>query len=330
CFTSSAVPVVCGAAIEVPESTSGPLPVPMPADTMLTPGAVTSGFRPLSPVRGPPDEKLASARYVGLASVVAVIETVPPFAARSVAAAADVDGTVAPGTPRNGIVTWYWKPPKSGGPGASGSFVIVPSNGGNADELLTMITPAAPACWAKIAFATRAQTPRSTTITSPVTGPDAVSSATLQPRLMPFGPVSVEPSDASCAVGGMIFTGNEPLGMAAPFASIAVSDEPFEKLRFAAGNDCVGSFAAADSVSAAVPGEPVRYGTLPPLPDEETTITPSFAASVAAAALGLSVVPKGAPRDMLIASMWWSTAHSMPWMITASEAEPLQPNTRTE
>ncbi len=56
------------------------------------------------------------------------------------------------------------KPPKSGGPDASGSLVIGPSYGGNADELLTMITPAAPAIWPKIAFATRAQVPRVTTM----------------------------------------------------------------------------------------------------------------------------------------------------------------------
>ena len=36
------MPAVCGAAIEVPESTATSLPVPMPAEKMLTPGAVTS------------------------------------------------------------------------------------------------------------------------------------------------------------------------------------------------------------------------------------------------------------------------------------------------
>ena len=62
CFTSRAVPAVCGVAIEVPDSVSGPLPVPMPAEAMLTPGAVTCGFNALSPERGPADEKLASER----------------------------------------------------------------------------------------------------------------------------------------------------------------------------------------------------------------------------------------------------------------------------
>ena len=49
----------CGDAIDVPEIVAAPLPVPLPVETMLTPGAVTSGFRTLSPLRGPPDEKSA-------------------------------------------------------------------------------------------------------------------------------------------------------------------------------------------------------------------------------------------------------------------------------
>src|SRR4051812_2551981 len=77
---------------------------------------------------------------------------------------AEADGLPPPVTPRNGIVTLYEKPPKSGGPAASGSLVIGPSYGGDSVELLTMITPAAPACWPKIAFATRAHVPRATTM----------------------------------------------------------------------------------------------------------------------------------------------------------------------
>ena len=70
CLTSAAVPVTCGAAIEVPESLSAPIPVPIPAEKMLTPGAVMFGFRKLSPDRGPHDEKLASVSKPGFANVV--------------------------------------------------------------------------------------------------------------------------------------------------------------------------------------------------------------------------------------------------------------------
>ena len=59
CATSAATPAMCGAAIEVPEMIAVPLPVPMPVEMMLTPGAVTSGLRSLSPMRGPPELKLA-------------------------------------------------------------------------------------------------------------------------------------------------------------------------------------------------------------------------------------------------------------------------------
>ena len=60
--TRAATPDVCGAAIDVPERTAEPLPVPTAVERMLTPGAVTSGFRLLSPYRGPPDVKSAGAR----------------------------------------------------------------------------------------------------------------------------------------------------------------------------------------------------------------------------------------------------------------------------
>ena len=43
----------------MPEIVAAPLPVPTPVETIATPGPEMSGFRPLSPVRGPPDEKLA-------------------------------------------------------------------------------------------------------------------------------------------------------------------------------------------------------------------------------------------------------------------------------
>ena len=43
-FTSAETPATSGEAIDVPEITSTLLPVPMPAEAMVSPGAVTSGF----------------------------------------------------------------------------------------------------------------------------------------------------------------------------------------------------------------------------------------------------------------------------------------------
>src|SRR6478672_13954714 len=44
CLTSAAIPAVCGLDMEVPLSTKKPVPVPAPADAMVSPGAVTSGL----------------------------------------------------------------------------------------------------------------------------------------------------------------------------------------------------------------------------------------------------------------------------------------------
>ena len=74
-------------------------------------------------------------------------------------------------------------------------------------------------------------------------------------------------------------------------------------------------------------GSPVMYGFGPSLPEDATTITPSFAAFEAATASGVSVAPNGEPSDMLITSMLWSTAHSIASM--TSLVEPLQPKIRT-
>ena len=51
-MTSAAVPVICGAAIDVPDSVSDPLPLPTSVDTRPTPGAVTSGLSSESGVQG--------------------------------------------------------------------------------------------------------------------------------------------------------------------------------------------------------------------------------------------------------------------------------------
>jgi hypothetical protein len=92
------------------------LPVPMPVDAMLTPGAAISAFRKLSPLVGPPELKLANPRNPGFAMVVLVVVAVPPSAARSVLPS-------EPRTPRNGIVTSKSSP-------VSGLLVIGPSKGG--------------------------------------------------------------------------------------------------------------------------------------------------------------------------------------------------------
>src|SRR5262249_38820949 len=75
-----------------------------------------------------------------------------------------------------------------------------------------------------------------------------------------------------------------------------------------------------------VAGEPVMYGFGPELPAEATTMTPSLAALVEATADGSSALPNDEPSDMLITSMSWSTAHSMPSTVTS--VEPAQPKTR--
>ncbi len=151
-MTRAATPATCGVAIDVPESTRTSLPVPMPAATMLTPGAVTSGLRALSPKRGPQDEKLARSLYVGLAIMPAeAMVTVSPLAASSAAPSAI-------STPMNGIVT----------PG------IGPSKGGRPALVLTMMTATAPYFWPSWARRTRAQVPRWVTTIFPATPPSAV------------------------------------------------------------------------------------------------------------------------------------------------------------
>src|SRR6266513_4961605 len=128
----------------------------MAVEMMLTPGAVTSGLRLLSPVRGPPEVKLANPVKLGFVmDAAATVVAVP--SATSFSFAPSDDGVVSrPLTPRNGIVTLKGVP-------SSGLAVIGPSNGGKPTALFTITTTAAPACWPKMAFATRAQVPRFTT-----------------------------------------------------------------------------------------------------------------------------------------------------------------------
>src|SRR5215467_16170326 len=118
------MPAVCGDAIDVPEMTAKLLPVPLPAEKMLTPGAVTSGLSQLSPVRAPPEVNDAGARKPGLAMSAFVSVAVPPSAALHFALSASE-------TPRNGIVSLNGSP-------VSGLPVIGPSNGGNELALFTI------------------------------------------------------------------------------------------------------------------------------------------------------------------------------------------------
>ena len=88
---------------------------------MLTPGAETSGLSQLSPLRGPPELKLAKPRNPGLAIV--VLPSVALVAAMSRSGSSVAAAPRTPRMPRNGIVTANGSP-------VSGFDVIGPSNGG--------------------------------------------------------------------------------------------------------------------------------------------------------------------------------------------------------
>src|SRR5690242_14824158 len=148
--------------------------------------------------------------------------------------------------------------------GSSGSLVIVPSKGGKPAELLTMITPAAPAWKATTALWTRAQMPRSTTRTVPAghgCPPFAASSpATVQPTLI-GSPSTPEPVGVETCwpVPGTTRRVYVAEGTVAPLASIASIGPPPPLLntRCAPGNvGVVASIAATESTPFAVLGEP--------------------------------------------------------------------------
>src|SRR5216117_262011 len=110
----------------------------MAVEMMLTPGAVTSGLRPLSPVRGPPEVKLANPVKLGFVMDAAATAVAVPSAAARSFAPSDEAVLAGPLTPRNGIVTLKGTP-------SSGLAVIGPSNGGKPAALFTITTTAAPA-----------------------------------------------------------------------------------------------------------------------------------------------------------------------------------------
>src|SRR3954470_21038748 len=132
--SKAAEPAVIGEAWDVPEMVAALKPVPTPADSTATPGAVTSGLIALSPLRGPPEVNDASRWEPGVLIWVCVSVAVPPSAASRVVVTAAV-----PGAPKNGIVTWNGTP-------VSGFSVISPSIGGEGASGLFMRTGAGAAC----------------------------------------------------------------------------------------------------------------------------------------------------------------------------------------
>src|SRR5260221_4014108 len=227
----------------------------MAVDMMLTPGAVISGLRPLSPMRGPPGVKLANPVKLGLVMDAAATAVAVRSAAARSFAPSDEAVVAGPFTPRNGIVTLKGTP-------SSGLAVIGPSNGGKPAALFTITTTAAPACWPKMAFATRAQTPRFTTaIVLGGSGPP--KAATLQPSDSLPAPALIP----------LMLKMDEP-DSAKPLASIAGIVVP-EKVTVAPGKVGYGSFAATEMAPSAVGGEAVVYGVKPPLSADASTTTPA-------------------------------------------------------
>src|SRR5258708_26753270 len=105
----------------------------MAVDMMLTPGAVISGLRPLSPMRGPPEVKLANPVKLGLVMDAAATVVAVPFAAARSFAPSDEAVLAGPFTPRNGIVTLKGTP-------SSGLAVIRPPNGRETAPVFTITT----------------------------------------------------------------------------------------------------------------------------------------------------------------------------------------------
>src|SRR3954468_24922158 len=121
CRVSAATPVTCGAAIDVPDKVSAPLPEPDAVETIATPGAVMSGLSALSPVRGPADENDAKLRKAGFGICAAGPTATLVDAASRPPSEVAVDAR--PRTPKKGMVTVNCSP-------VSGLLVIAPSKGG--------------------------------------------------------------------------------------------------------------------------------------------------------------------------------------------------------
>ena len=184
---------------------------------------------------------------------------------------------------------------------------------------MIIATAAAPACWPKIARATREQLPRTVTTSLPVT-PAAVYSAGSQPSETPPEPVPL--------ISGSTITGSEvPLAAVMPLASSAVMPPVGVSASASPGYEACESIAATLIAFSPVLGLPATYGTVPEFPLEATTTMPAFTAFSDASASASSSVPKSAPSDMLITCMSCATAQSI--ASTTNLVPPVQPNTRT-
>src|SRR5438045_2999814 len=102
CRTSAAVPATWGEAIDVPDNDSCRLPLPEKVEMVGLPGAEISGFRTLSPLRGPPELNEATPEICG---VPVVIEMARPSRRTSLAPSDCGKLVKVPLTPKNGIVT---------------------------------------------------------------------------------------------------------------------------------------------------------------------------------------------------------------------------------
>src|SRR4051812_39669467 len=150
-----------------------------------------SGLRPLSPVRGPPDEKLAKPRKFRFGSAAGVTVADCPVAWYSLFPSEPAVVT-RPRTPRNGMVTLNGWP-------VSGLLVIGPSTGGSPVVLSTITTALAPARSPKIALATRAHVPRTTTAI--VFGPSVPNDSLSQPSDSSAERVPAAPSGSTVVAG---------------------------------------------------------------------------------------------------------------------------------
>src|SRR5258706_238585 len=237
CRASAATPLTCGVAIEVPERRTPRLPLPIAVERMLTPGAVTSGLRKLSRLRGPPEVNPAKRRNPGFGTVLAA--RVRLVAAIRICASALSAPCGLPRTPRNGMVTSL---PLTGSE-------MSPSKTPKVGSLLISTTAAAPCRKPNTARSTRAQTPRSATTTLPVIFAGSYSFSS-QPRDTPSEPV--------VAVSGSTTMDSEPPGSVALLLFCAFSGPPLFSVRVAPGKVAVESIAAAASVLSAAAGDPVK------------------------------------------------------------------------
>ena len=172
-----------------------------------------------------------------------------------------------------------------------------------------MITAVAPACWPKIALATRAHVPRFTTAIV-LAGEPAAERGDRATLGLVLRRSRVVLKHLQRAADGRIrmLVGVDPRDRSAP-----------RRDRSRPGTSASDRSRPSRSSPRPVPGDPVMYWFGPLLPADVTTITPALAAFVDATADGSSLEPNGEPSDMLITSMSLSTAHSIASTVTFVE-----------